>query len=197
MQVQLSEDVWLVCGRMVTEPKYTRGEGEKKYKRCSASLITGHGPNPDDLAETTTYWCEVVAWNGLANALRYADKWDMVLAVGQWEEYECDGEMRKNLRAEFLSVTPVRKSAYKLLREAKKALRSKKTAAGEDEFGKEEDEDVKQEASRKQETPQAPVIPVIPELQEPPALAEMPEPAEPGYGDELDELIALNGGLPF
>lgn len=195
MQVQLSEDVWLVCGQVMTEPKYTRGEGEKKYKRCSASLITGTGPNPDDLAETITYWCEVVAWNGLANALRYADKWDRVLAVGQWEEYERDGQKRKNLRAEFLSVTPVRKSAYKLMREAKKASRSKKTSAEEDELEQESDETVKQETPRKQET--TPNIPVVPETQVAPTPLELSELPELGYGDELDELIALNGGLPF
>lgn len=185
MQVELAEGVWLVCGQVMTEPKYTRGEGEKKYKRCSASLITGTGPNPDDLAETITYWCEVVAWNGLANALRYADKWDRVLAVGQWEEYEHDGQKRKNLRAEFLSVTPVRKSAHKLMREAKKASRSKKASAEEDELEREED------GAPEQKTPKAPDIPVVPELQEAAA------PPEPSYGDELDELIAQNGGLPF
>lgn len=113
MQIELPGGWWLVCGRLATEPKYTKTVGKYGARKCTASLITDEERDPADDDKRTTTWCSIAAWSGLATVLRYAEKWDRVLVIGKYVEFESGERVFKVLDAAFLTVTSPRKAMNK------------------------------------------------------------------------------------
>ena len=97
MQIKCSDGSVMVAGMLTRDADY-KEVGEKKTPLTKLGAAVGKRP------DTTTIFCDLAAWRGLAKATAAAKKGEAVFAVGQVESREYEGKTYNTLNWEYISV---------------------------------------------------------------------------------------------
>lgn len=104
MQSKFPDGSVMVAGFLTRDAEY-KVVGEKKTPLVKLGAAVGKRP------DTTTIFCDIAAWRGLAEYARTAKKGDAIAAVGHIETHEYDGKTYSTLNADWLNVAAPQQSS--------------------------------------------------------------------------------------